>query len=180
MRAENNSVKKNVSPRVAVLTAILFLCVVIGGVFHTFRVPPDAVPNVENNEAVETPKVVVEIPREFLETPREYLETDVTALISIRQQDDVDRVRTALTAFLWGDENLPSTVPREVTQGFSDARYAEVSSLESIDKLIVRMDFGLESHIYHFRPKSPNNKAVLFHQGHRGDFFLSKEQIGSS
>jgi hypothetical protein len=179
MRTEDDFLKRNVSPRAAVLTVTLSLCVVVAIAFHKFREPPQAVSTVENSETLETPEVMVQVPREFLETPKEFLETDVTALISIRQPDDVERVRAALTAFLWGDQGLPSTVPEEVSQDFSDVRYADLSSLDSIDKLIVRMDFGLESHIYHFRPKSPNNKAVLFHQGHRGDFFLSKVQIGT-
>jgi len=179
MRTEDKSLKKDVSPRVAVLAVTLFLCVLAAIAFHKFRVPPDTVSKVESIEALETPEVKVEIPREFLETPREFLETDVSALISIRQPDDVERARAALIDFLWGGQGLPSTLPSDVFQGFSDDRYSDISSLDSIDKLIFRMEFGLESHIYHFLPKSPNNKAILLHQGHRGDFFLSKEQIGT-
>jgi hypothetical protein len=39
------------------------------------------------------------------------------------------------------------------------------------------MDYGLKSNIYHFIAKAPNNKVILYHQGHGGDFYKSKEQI---
>lgn len=39
------------------------------------------------------------------------------------------------------------------------------------------MEFGIESNAYHFIPKKPNNKVILYHQGHQGDFYNGKEQI---
>ena len=39
------------------------------------------------------------------------------------------------------------------------------------------MEFGLESHVYHFIPKTPNNKVVLYHQGHNSDIYSIKENV---
>lgn len=116
--------------------------------------------------------------KEKTETPKEYTETDVTAIISIKQLQDVSKRRSELITFLWGNSELPLSLPSPVINDFSDNRYENISSLRRIDKLIIAMEFGLESHVYHFIPKVPNNKVVLFHQGHRGDFYNSKEQIG--
>lgn len=125
------------------------------------------------------PKKPAEPPREFIETPKEYFETDVDALISIRQPQDVPLFRDKLIAMLWGTPQLPSLLPSRVVGQFSDTRYDDVPSLVRIDELTVVMDFGLESHVYHFTPKNPNNNVILYHQGHRGDFINSKEQIAT-
>jgi hypothetical protein len=39
------------------------------------------------------------------------------------------------------------------------------------------MDYNVNSIAYHFRPKEKNNKLVIYHQGHRGDFFLGIDTI---
>jgi hypothetical protein len=59
-----------------------------------------------------------------------------------------------------------------------DTSFDDLSSLKKIDELVITMEYGLESHVYHFLPRSPNNKVILYHEGHEGDFYLSKEQIG--
>jgi hypothetical protein len=72
---------------------------------------------------------------------------------------------------------LPSSLPSKVVSDFSDTRYNDISSLDRIDKLVITMEFELESNVYHFIPKNPNNKVILYHQGHQGDFYNGKEQI---
>ena len=105
------------------------------------------------------------------------LDTDVEALIRIQTPADAEKLRNDLIRFLWGTPGLPTSYPATVIQGFSDSRYDDIASLERIDKLVVEMEFGLESNIYHFIPANPNNRVVLFHQGHAGDFYNSKENI---
>ena len=109
--------------------------------------------------------------------PNEYLETDVAELISIEHPSDIARLRHELVLFLWGTANTPSFMPADIINNHNDQRYHDISSLNRIDKITVEMEFGLESHAYHFKPKHPNNNVVLYHQGHRGDFYNSKVQI---
>jgi pimeloyl-ACP methyl ester carboxylesterase len=113
----------------------------------------------------------------FDEIPPEYFRTDVDKLIEIRDSEDITLYRNRLVRFLWGDPGLPKSLPSVFTINFKDSRYYDIANLKRIDKLVVNMDFGLESRIYHFIPSSSNNKVVLFHQGHMGDFYHSKEQI---
>jgi hypothetical protein len=113
----------------------------------------------------------------FDEIPPEYFKTDVSRLIEIREPEDIAVFRSRLIEFLWGDKELPGSLPAAVIKGFTDLRYRDITGLERIDRIVVRMDFGLESHIYHFLPKRPNNKLIIFHQGHDGDFYYSKEEI---
>lgn len=129
-------------------------------------------------KAIETKKKKdIETQKKFTETPKEYLDTHVPELISIRRPQDVARLRSKLIALLWGKPRLPSTLPTAIDGNFTDAHYGDISSLSRIDKLSMVMDFGIESHVHHFIPKTPNNKVVLYHQGHDGDFLESKIQI---
>ena len=116
-------------------------------------------------------------PKEYTEIPKEYTETDVAALISINQAKDVFDRRNALIRFLWGTSELPISRPSTVIDNYLDVRYEDIKSIRRVEKLVVKMEFGLESHVYHFVPNNPNNKAILYHQGHRGDFIHGKEQI---
>jgi hypothetical protein len=147
------------------------LAMLYGMAAHKFQLPPyDFVSPALKHIGVRTPK-------EYLETPKEYLETDVAQLISIRQQQDVSRLRKKLIALLWGNPGIPSSLPSAVDNDVTDTRYNDISSLSKIDKLSIVMEFGIESHVYHFIPKTPNNKVVVYHQGHEGDFYEGKVQI---
>lgn len=110
-------------------------------------------------------------------TPGEYLSTNVDELISIRKPEDVTTLRDELITLLWGGPGLPASMPASVVTGHVDPRYADIRSLARIDKLVVAMEFGLESRIYHFIPVKPRNHLVLYHEGHEGDFYNSREQI---
>lgn len=116
-------------------------------------------------------------PKEFNATPQEYFATDVAGLISIKRPEDVTRLRHVLVTLLWGNPGLPSSLPTTVDRDFKDRRYDDIASLTRIDKLGIVMDYGLESQVYHFIPKNPNNHVVLYHQGHSNDFYTAKPQI---
>lgn len=118
-----------------------------------------------------------EIPKEYTETPKEYTETDVVSILSIRQPQDVSELRDVLINFLWGKPEPPSTLPSVITEDIKDTLYEDIDSLQRIDKVVIEMEFGLESTVYHFIPNNPNGNIVLYHQGHRGDFYNSKKQI---
>ncbi len=100
----------------------------------------------------------------------------VDSLIDIRSRDDAVALRARLRRFLWGVDSLPGLLP-VVEPGISDARWDDLAGLDRIDRLTVGMDFGLESYVYHLRPSSPNGSLVLYHQGHRGDFFQGRATI---
>ncbi len=154
--------------KIAVHAALLALAMLYGIMVAKFKLPP---------YHLIQPLYRVLIAETNLEIPKEYFETDVTKLISIRDSQDIARLRDTLISFLWGQPKLPSFLPSAIVKGFKDNRYNDIPSLSRIDKLSIVMEFGLESHVYHFIPKTPNNKIVLFHRGHGGDFYKSKEQI---
>jgi hypothetical protein len=109
-----------------------------------------------------------------------YYETDVNSLIGVASAADIAAKRRALIRYIWGGKGFPAEkLPAEVKQDIKDERYAELFStnLKQIDRLTINMDYGLESVIYHFIPKTPINKLIIYHQGHRGDFIQGIDTI---
>jgi hypothetical protein len=109
---------------------------------------------------------------EFTKIAPEYLQTDASSLISISTPQDVEKTRARLIEVLWGGP-LPARLP-DRTESVSDPRWGDLK----IEKITVKMDFGLESVIYHFFAEKPTKKLLLYHQGHNEqDFIDSKRQI---
>jgi hypothetical protein len=111
-----------------------------------------------------------------------YYETDVPSLIKIKSAKDVIDKRQALIRYIWGGKGFPSQkLPSEVKAKIKGDRYAALSktNLRQIDKITVNMNYELNSTIYHFIPKKANNKLVIYHQGHRGDFVKGINTIGA-
>jgi hypothetical protein len=88
------------------------------------------------------------------------------SLMTIRTPADVERRRRELIRLIWGKDSLPSRLPDSVETGVEDRRFAGLPNLERIDRLRVRMDFGLDSKILHFVPARPSGLLVLLHDGH--------------
>lgn len=113
----------------------------------------------------------------FEKIQEEYANTDVTGLISIKSSDDVFRKRDALISFLWGNTGLPVTLPLPVNLDLDDPYFSDIAGLQRIERIVVSMEFGLQSVVYHFIPEVASNKAVVFHQGHHGPFHKSKKEV---
>ncbi len=169
--------KKKIILRTGLQVALLFLAMIYGLAVRQFELPPYSFLKDTYNSFVS---------KKYNEIPKKYLETDVATLISIEQPQDVYRLRSELSNFLWGSPKSPLNFPAtiDVDKSFMDERYDDFASLRNIEKIIVSMEFGLTSHVYHFMPKEPNNKVVLYHHGQHfykhaigGDFFPGKKQI---
>jgi hypothetical protein len=111
--------------------------------------------------------------------PREFRESDAASLIRIGSQEDVISKRKALQTLVWGQRGLPTDLqPSEVKRGVIDKRYSDLKNLKSIDKIVIKMDHGLESVVYHFIPQTEGKTVLLYHEGHVGDFVHGKRAIG--
>ena len=159
--------KKNILRKTTYVT-LLLLAMVYGFLVGKFEFPPYSILRI--GYAILTAKI-------FREVPQEYTETNVADLISIEQANDVFDLRSELIDFLWGKPELPLSLPSAIVNDWEDTRYEDIQSLQRIDKVTISMEFELESIVYHFIPKNPNEKVVLYHQGHHGDFIRSEEQI---
>lgn len=108
---------------------------------------------------------------------RVFLETNVNELISIREKTDAQARHAELVSFIWGPNGFPKEQPAKVEKAIADKRYSDVVNLKQIDRLTVNMEWGLTSTAYHFIPAQPNNKLIIYHGGHDGDFIVAKDLI---
>lgn len=83
--------------------------------------------------------------------------------IRIATEADVVRTREQLLAFFWPD-GIPTGVPQVETVIAS----ASSNAAERVDRLTIRMDYGITSVAYRFIPKDWNGHLILYHRGHEG------------
>jgi len=107
----------------------------------------------------------------------EYKKVDVRALITINSEKDFVSKRKQLIKLIFKKDDLDYlSIPEEVVR-VNDDRYSDLSSLRSIDKMTIRMDFGLESISYLFKPVKSNNRLLIYHEGHPGGIISGKNTI---
>lgn len=120
--------------------------------------------------AVAALQLPVLLQTETLVSALTFLETDPNQLISINTEKDAISRRKELISFIWGQPGLPSQLPDKVEENISDERYSSLSNLRQLNKITVLMEWGFSSTAYHFIPKNGNNKLLIYHRGHDGDF----------
>ena len=105
-------------------------------------------------------------------------ETNVKSLIHINTPDDVSKAQNELIDFIWSESGFPdSKLPDSVQINISDPRYEDFKNLQRIDQINIIMEYDVNSISYLFVPESSNNKLVIYHQGHGGDFYKGKDII---
>ena len=103
-------------------------------------------------------------------------EDDLNSLITINSETDILMKRKNLTHFIWKN-TLPYSSPISISENISDDRYQDLLNLKSIHKLTINMEYEVNSIAYLFLSENSNNKLIVFHQGHSGDFIVGKENI---
>ena len=106
-----------------------------------------------------------------------YYEDDIESIIHLDNDSSIEKTKEILNLFLWNSDTLPKTLPDDIEFDIKDSRYDDLENLESIDKLIIKMEHDVNSYPYLFKPITSNNKLILYHQGHSGDFFNGKNTI---
>jgi len=108
-------------------------------------------------------------------------QANVYSLIKIDSKLDIDQKRDFLIDYFWDVGSFQrvkdkSQLP-EVEIKISDSSYKDFQNLKRIDRLTVEMEYGINSVSYLFIPEQSNEKLILYHQGHGGDFLLGKDTI---
>lgn len=103
-------------------------------------------------------------------------ENDVESLVKISTVDDIINKRIQLVSYIWKESSIQSSYPENVEK-IHDKRYDDMSNLKEIEKIEIDMEYDVNSIAYHFIPLRSNNKLVIYHQGHDGDFILGKKTI---
>ena len=107
----------------------------------------------------------------------EIYETDVSSLIHVNNDFSKNEIQSEIINHLWNKNNLPSNELTTIEKNISSEKYSDLNNLDSIDKLTIEMEYGVNSIAYFFKPIDSNNELIIYHQGHRGDFFEGKKTI---
>ena len=107
-----------------------------------------------------------------------YSKVNVTSLIHIHSQTDVLDKRIQLIQYIWKQNDFPyDKMPSNIENDIKDDRYLDLQNLARINKITTSMDYGVKSYSYLFLADKSNNKLIIYHQGHDGDFVLGKNTI---
>ena len=104
--------------------------------------------------------------------------SDISSLIEIKNNDDINKKRMELISYIFKNEvNYNTKIPTVIEKNISDNKYSDLRNLDSIDKFVIEMEYGIDSKAYLFLPKIQSGNLIIYHQGHSGDFYNGKETI---
>ena len=155
------------------LTIISFTLIFVLGVYvGTHKIFPYEILNLSKDVLFE---------QKTIENNQFINQANVDYLIKIDSKSDIDKKRNFLTEFFWDVGSFQRVKDKsqlsQVESDISDSNYKDFQNLKRIDRLIVEMEYGINSVSYLFIPEQSNEKLILYHQGHGGDFLLGKDTI---
>jgi len=155
------------------LTIISFTLIFVLGVYvGTHKIFPYEILNLSKDVLFE---------QKTIENNQFINQANVDYLIKIDSKSDIDQKRDFLTEFFWDVGSFQRVKDKsqlsQVESDISDSNYKDFQNLKRIDRLTVEMEYGINSVSYLFIPEQSNEKLILYHQGHGGDFLLGKDTI---
>lgn len=106
------------------------------------------------------------------------MEQNIDSLIHINSDADILNERKKLIQYVWKTNEFPiDKLPTSVVSNFKDSRYSSIKNLSQIEKITISMENGVDSIAYLFLPIKSNNKLIIYHHGHDGDFILGIKYI---
>ena len=156
-------------PSLIVLIGIVFIFGLIVGVYKIFpyEILDSSLDSIKEEAPTENNQFITQ--------------SDLNTLVRIDGKSDIEKKRNDLTEFFWNvgslqrvqhDGQLP-----EIESDIYDSRYNDLQNLKRIDKLTVEMEYGIDSVSYLLLPEESNQKLILYHHGHDGDFILGSDTI---
>jgi len=166
---KTNNVKKPLLSLLIISFAIIFFLGVYVGLYKIFPY-----------EVLDSSKDIL-FEQKTIENNKFVNQANVYSLIKIDSKLDIDQKRDFLIEYFWDVGSFQrvkdkSQLP-EVEIKISDSSYKDFQNLKRIDRLTVEMEYGINSISYLFIPEKSNEKLILYHQGHGGDFILGEDTI---
>ena len=115
---------------------------------------------------------------EYIITSTSFEKFDASSIIEIETKKDLNSKRTALINYIWKDQ-IPTKLPTNIEEHFIDDTFSDIKNLKRVDKITIEMEYGINSIAYFFTPYESNNKLIIYHHGHAGDFSLEKNTLAS-
>ena len=124
----------------------------------------------------QTKKIILNESDESIITSTDFAKFDISSIIRIDVKEDISSKKTSLIQYIWKDQ-MPTKLPTSVEENFTDENFNDVKNLKQLDKITIEMEHGVNSIAYFFIPYESNNKLIIYHHGHAGDFILEKNTI---
>ena len=125
----------------------------------------------------QTKKIILnESTDEPIITSTDFARFDTSSIIGIETREDINYRKTSLIKYIWKDQ-MPTKLPTSIEENFIDENFNDVKNLKQLDKITIEMEHGVNSIAYFFIPHESNNKLIIYHHGHAGDFVLEKNTI---
>lgn len=102
---------------------------------------------------------------------------DVNSIINIQNHDDVVQTRDNLIYYIFKNNNFSEKFPDKILKNIENEKYDTISNLKQIDEITITMKYNVNSIAYLFHAENSNNKLIVYHQGHSGDFYNGKKSI---
>ena len=113
-----------------------------------------------------------------LQDDSQIFDVDLSSLITIHNKEDVIQKRNSLINYIWKEQYFPTqTLPTKIEREINESQFADLTNLSHIDKITISMKYDVNSYSYLIVGKNDNQKLVIYHQGHAGDFMLGKNTI---
>ena len=124
----------------------------------------------------QTKKIILNESDKSIITSTDFAKFDISSIIRIDVKEDISSKKTSLIQYIWKDQ-MPTKLPTSVEENFTDENFNDVKNLKQLDKITIEMEHGVNSIAYFFIPYESNNKLIIYHHGHAGDFILEKNTI---
>jgi len=124
----------------------------------------------------QTKKIILNESDKSINTSTDFAKFDISSIIRIDVKEDISSKKTSLIQYIWKDQ-MPTKLPTSVEENFTDENFNDVKNLKQLDKITIEMEHGVNSIAYFFIPYESNNKLIIYHHGHAGDFILEKNTI---
>ena len=106
-----------------------------------------------------------------------YQSQNIKKLLNINNKEDISYKRKQLIKYIYGTSSISKLSDVYVKEKIKDEKYLDLKNLKFIDEITIKMDYGINSIAYKFVPYKKNNKLLIYHQGHLGDFYIGKNTI---
>jgi len=113
-----------------------------------------------------------------LQDDSQIFDVDLSSLITIHNKEDVIQKRNSLINYIWKGQYFPTqTLPTKIEREINESQFADLTNISHIDKITISMKYDVNSYSYLIVGKNDNQKLVIYHHGHTGDFMLGKNTI---
>ena len=104
-----------------------------------------------------------------------YSNEDLQKLLTV-DPTKLDSLRLKLSYEIFGSDSLPATLPDTIFQ-VQDKAFSSLENLRAIEQFEIAQKYNVKSIGYIFHPENSNNRLMLYHEGHKGDFINGQNTI---